>query len=68
MHIRLRDDFVPADYLIGPMPDLIESFETFLKRKAFDLLNADKCLNGEDDSNQGANDRFIVILISFILS
>ena len=43
MHVRLRDDFIEADVLLGPMPDFNEPFESFFRRKAADLLSlADK--------------------------
>jgi hypothetical protein len=61
MHIRLKDDSVESDVLIGPLPEFNETFESFIKRKAFEQLMLLKN-NSENDRQQVENDEQVVRL------
>ena len=67
MHIRLKDDFIESDLLLGPMPDFNESFESFLRRKVAQMLSLTETqhtdeaeTNMSDEASNHSDDQFIV--------
>lgn len=56
--LKLKDEFVDADLLVGPMPNFNETFEKFFIQKAF-------CLIFESQSEQDKEEKYVVSKICF---
>lgn len=50
MRLKSSDDFVDDEYLIGPMPNFSDSFESFFLPKALQLL-VHKTTETDSDTN-----------------
>jgi len=56
--LKLKDEFVEADLLVGPMPNFNETFEKFFIQKAFCLIFE----NGDEQEKEG---KYVVSKICF---
>ena len=56
--IKIIDDFIEIDEVLGPVQNFRDSFENYFKKKAADLL-----LNSENENPKEGKFNFIVSII-----